>query len=113
MEKRHRIRKNIEFQSVYKLGKSYGNRNLVLYIKKNNLDYTRIGFTITKKIGNAVTRNRIRRMLREICRLNFHKIKPGYDLIFISKKNVVGMKYDELEKSVFHILKIAKLFQTR
>lgn len=112
MEKKHRIRKNMEFKQVYKTGKSYGNRNLVLYISKNKLEHTRIGFTVTKKIGNAVVRNRVRRMMKEICRLNFHKIKPGYDLIFISKKSVVGMEYDELEKSVFHILKIAKVFQT-
>lgn len=113
MDKKHRIRKNMEFQKVYKSGKSYGNRNLVLYVYKNELNYTRIGFTVTKKIGNAVTRNRVKRRMREVSRLNFDKIKPGYDLIFIAKKSLVGLEYDELEKSVFHILRIAKTLQTR
>lgn len=101
MEKKHRIRKNMEFKKVYKIGKSYWNRNLVLYINKNKLNDTRIGFTVTKKIGNAVTRNKVRRKMKEICRLNFENIQPGYDLIFISKKNVVNMKYDELENLYF------------
>ena len=113
MEKKHRIRKNMEFKETYKLGKSYWNRNLVLYINKNKLDYTRIGFTVTKKIGNAVTRNKVRRKMKEICRLNFEKIQPGYDLIFISKQNVVSMEYSELEKSILHILRISKVLKNR
>lgn len=113
MEKKYRIRKNMEFKKVYKIGKNYWNRNLVLYVNKNKLDYSRIGFTVTKKIGNAVTRNKVRRKMKEICRLNFENIKPGYDLIFIAKKSVVNMKYDELEKSTIHILKIAKLLDKR
>lgn len=48
---------------------------------------TRVGYTITKKIGNAVTRNRLRRMMKEVYRLNFHNIKEGYDLVFIAKKS--------------------------
>lgn len=108
MEKKHRIRKNMEFKKVYKIGKNYWNRNLVLYVSKNNLDNTRIGFTLTKKIGNAVTRNKVRRKMKEICRLNFNNIKEGYDLIFIAKKSTVNLSYDELEKSIIHILKISK-----
>lgn len=108
MEKKHRIRKNMEFKKVYKIGKNYWNRNFVLYISKNKLDYTRIGFTLTKKIGNAVTRNKVRRKMKEICRLNFYNIKKGYDLVFIAKKSTVNLSYDEIEKSIIHILKISK-----
>ena len=60
---------------VYTKGKNYWNRNLVLYIMKNGLDHSRVGFTVTKKIGNSVVRNRVKRRLKEIYRKNFDKIK--------------------------------------
>jgi ribonuclease P protein component len=111
MEKKHRIRKDMEFKKVYKVGRNYWNRNLVLYVSKNKLDNTRIGFTLTKKIGNAVTRNRVRRKMKEICRLNLNNMKQGYDLVFIAKKNTVNLSYDELEKSMIHILGISKILK--
>lgn len=113
MEKKFRIRKNMEFQNIYKVGKSYWNRNLVLYVKKNGLNETRVGYTITKKIGNAVTRNKMRRRMKEIYRLNFHNIKEGYDLIFIAKRSIVNISYDELESSMIHIMSISKLLKKR
>ncbi len=111
MEKKYRLRKNIEFKRVYNKGKNYWNRNLILYVRKNGLEETRLGITITKKIGNAVTRNKIRRRMKEIYRLNHHRVKNGYDLIFIPKKNVVDLSYIELENSLIHILKISGILR--
>lgn len=113
MDKEFRIRKNMEFQDIYKLGRNYWNRNLVLYVKRNDLNRTRVGYTITKKIGNAVSRNRLRRKMKEIYRLNFHNVKEGYDLIFIAKKNIKDISYEELEGSMLHIMSIAKLLKKR
>lgn len=113
MEKKFRIRKNMEFKNIYKVGKNYWNRNLVLYVRKNGLNETRVGYTITKKIGNAVTRNKMRRRMKEIYRLNFHNIKEGYDLIFIAKRSIVNISYDELESSMIHIMSISKLLKKR
>ena len=103
----------MEFKKVYSVGKNYWNRNFVLYIRKNNLDETRVGFTITKKHGNSVVRNKIRRRMKEAYRLNFYNIKNGYDLVFIPKRNTVNISYEELEGSMIHILKIAKVLKTR
>lgn len=111
MEKKYRLRKNIEFKRVYNKGKNYWNRNLILYVRKNGLEETRLGITITKKIGNAVIRNKIRRRLKEIYRLNHQSVKNGYDLIFIPKKNVVDLSYKELESSLIHILKISGILR--
>ncbi|NLN14591.1 MAG: ribonuclease P protein component [Tissierellia bacterium] len=111
MDKRYRLRKNMEFKRVYDQGRNYWNRNLILYVRKNDLNETRVGFTITKKIGNSVVRNKIRRRMREIYRLNFHNLKAGYDLVFITKKNVVDLSFKELESSMLHIMKIAKLLK--
>ena len=113
MEKKFRIRKNMEFKNIYKVGKNYWNRNLILYVKKNGLNETRVGYTITKKIGNAVTRNKIRRRMKEIYRLHFHNIKEGYDLVFIAKRGVKDIPYKELEGSMIHILNISKLLKKR
>lgn len=113
MEKKYRLRKNMEFKKVYSVGKNYWNRNLVLYVRKNNLGETRVGYTITKKHGNAVVRNKIRRRMKEAFRLNFYNVKQGYDLVFIPKKNTGNITYNELEGSMIHIMKIARVLKTR
>lgn len=77
------------------------------FVKKNGLENSRVGFTITKKIGNSVVRNKIRRRMKEIYRLNLYRIKDGYDLVFIPKKNVIDISYKELESAMIHILKIS------
>ncbi len=109
MEKKYRLRKNMEFKRVYNGGKSYWNRNLILYVRKNDLQNSRIGITITKKIGNAVVRNRIRRRIKEIIRLKLGNIKSGYDLILIPKKNVGDISYKDLESAMIHIMRISKI----
>lgn len=111
MEKKYRLRKNMEFKKVYSVGKNYWNRNFVLYIRKNGLDETRVGFTITKKHGNSVVRNKIRRRMKEAYRLNFKNVKDGYDLVFIPKKNIVNISYKEIEGSMIHIMKIANVLK--
>ncbi|NLW39668.1 MAG: ribonuclease P protein component [Tissierellia bacterium] len=111
MDKRNRLRKNEDFKRVYRRGKSFGNRNLVLYIYKNGLDFSRVGFSVSKKIGSSVVRNKVKRRLREIFRNNFDNIMDGYDIIIIPKKNVVDMEFKKLESSVFHILKISGLLK--
>ncbi|NLW22026.1 MAG: ribonuclease P protein component [Tissierellia bacterium] len=111
MKKKYRLRKNEEFKRVYKRGKNYWNRNLILYVVENGLDYSRVGFTVTKKVGNSVVRNRTRRRVREIYRKYINNIKEGYDIIIIPKKNVVDIDHKDLESALIHILKLANLFK--
>jgi ribonuclease P protein component len=111
MEKMYRLRSNMEFKKVYNEGKNYWNRNLILFRKKNNLGYTRVGYTITKKIGNSVVRNKLRRQMKEIYRLNFDKIDNNYDLIFLPKKNAVDISFKELESAMLHIMKLARVIK--
>jgi ribonuclease P protein component len=111
MDKRLRLRSNEDFKRVYKHGKSYWNRNLVIYLRKNELGYSRIGFTVTKKVGNSVVRNKVRRRMREIIRKNIDKISGEYDIILVPKKNVVDIDYQTLESAIIHIFKIAGLLK--
>lgn len=111
MDKRYRLRSNVDFKKVYRDGKSYWNRNLVIYLKRNGLGYTRVGFTVTKKIGNSVVRNKIRRRMKEILRKNFDNIEGDYDIILIPKKNVVDIDYKTLESAMIHILKISGILK--
>ncbi len=104
------IKKNSDFRKVYNKKKSFANKQLVIYYDENNLEYSRLGISISKKIGNAVTRNKIRRKLKEIYRLNENKIALSYDIILIVRVSAKECKYDTLEKSFFHLLKKNNLY---
>lgn len=94
-----KLRKNSQFQRVYKRGKSYANKLLVVYVLKHPKDPTRrVGYTVSKKIGNAVTRNRVKRLMREAYRLNQHRLQDGVDLVFIPRQRILGASFHEVEK---------------
>ncbi len=107
------LRTNDDFAKVYKNGRNYWNRNLTIYVLKNDLDYTRVGYSVTKKIGNSVVRNKLRRRMREIVRLNFQYLKPGYDIVIIPKKSTVNIDYFELEKNMLHLFKLSKILRNK
>lgn len=107
------LKKNGEFQLVYNSGKkSYGKFSLIFF-KDNNLKINRCGFVVSKKTGNAVCRNRLKRLFREYYRLNDYKINQGYDIIFVAKRtageNFKTLKYEEMKKDLDYVLKNAKL----
>ena len=101
------VKSYFDFKKAYNKKNSYGNRHLVLYIRKNNSSFGRVGFTVSKKVGKAVVRNRIRRRLKELYRQAEPSIPEGYDLIFVAKKNVGEISFKELKSAFFHILKIS------
>lgn len=108
MEKDLRLRKNIDFQTVFKKGKNFWNRQFTLIIYKNDLSKSRVGITITKKYGTAVERNKLKRRLREIIRKNKYLLIKGHDMVLIPKASCKDMSYDELESSVKHIFNFTK-----
>ncbi len=81
-----RLKNNRNFQIVYQNGKSYVNKWAVLYVLKQTASPRRIGFAVGKKLGNAVVRNRVKRLMREVFRLNQHKIVEGIDILFVARK---------------------------
>lgn len=107
--KEHRIRKNEEFRNIYKNGKSFSNQLLVLYVYKNDRKINRVGIVVSKKVGNSVIRNRIKRLIKESYRLNNSKLIDGYDLIFIARVTAKDKSYAEIESSVLNLFKKAGL----
>lgn len=111
MEKKKKLRSNRDFRYVYDKGKSFANRYVVIFFIKNSFNYNRVGFSTTKKLGKNVVRNKIKRRMKEIYRLNNNKIKKGYDIIFLSRVAAKEVSYKKLEGAIFHLLKIAGLLK--
>ncbi|WP_338752427.1 ribonuclease P protein component [Bacillus sp. FJAT-52991] len=109
MKKTFRIKKNSEFQSVFNGGKSFANRQFVVYMYKSEQKAPfRIGLSVSKKIGNAVTRNRIKRYIRQSFTELKEQIQPGFDYVVIARKPAAEMTCLEVKKSMIHVLKRAK-----
>lgn len=110
ISKRLRISKNREFREIYKHGKNIANKDFVLYQKKNEFNRTRIGIAVSKIVGNAVKRNRIKRLIREIYRKELPHIKSGYDIILIARKPIKEKSFHSIEKTFIDVLKRAGLY---
>lgn len=89
------------------------NRLLIIYILENKKDYNRIGFTVSKKVGKSVIRNRVKRLLRESYRLNEEKILPGYDIIFVARDRASQASYKEIESAMLHLFRKMKLVKNK
>jgi len=112
MKKEFRIKKNKEFQSAFKNGRSVANRQFVVYIKPNDeVEHFRIGLSVSKKIGNAVMRNQIKRYLRQSIQEIKETLKPENDYVIIARKPVSEMDFFEVKKSPIHVLKVGKVFE--
>ena len=105
------IKNNKEYKAVYNCKDSISDYNLVLFVKKNKFGHNRFGFTAAKKIKKAVSRNIIRRRLKEIVRLNECKLKEGYDFVFMARVNATESDYKGLEKSFNKLMRRKKLFK--
>lgn len=112
MKKAYRIKDNEEFQYVFCRGKSFANRQLVIYyIKKPMQEHFRVGISVGKKIGNAVTRNRIKRYVRQ-CFLDLEDaILPTLNIVVIARQPTNNMNYHEVKKSLIHLLSKQQLLK--
>ncbi|RSK29195.1 ribonuclease P protein component [Bacillus sp. HMF5848] len=110
MKKALRLKKNEDFQVMFQKGRSMANRQFVLYyLKKDDEISFRVGLSVSKKLGNAVTRNRIKRMIRRFFQEHKDMLPTGYDYLVIARKPVADMNYSEAERSLGHVLYKADL----
>jgi ribonuclease P protein component len=107
MTKKWALTKRAQYLAVYKSGKAWVNNLIVMKALPNECEFSRYGFSVTRNIGKAVVRNRIRRLLREISRMT--PVKPGWDIVFIARPEAVAADYHELSKSVEMLLRRAHL----
>ena len=98
MKERTTVKKNYEFRRLYKRGASAVGRAMVLYARPNRRSESRVGITVSAKLGKAVRRNRVRRRLREVFRLHRAELKQGYDCILVARSRAASAPFSELEK---------------
>ncbi len=102
MAKNRALTKKAQFDCVYKSGITRLDKYLVIKALKNQQGYSRLGFSVNKKIGKAVIRNRIKRVLKEITRMM--KFRQGVDIIIIARAGSAGAKFYQLENSATSLL---------
>ena len=98
------------FSQVYSQGKSFANRDMVVYILRDETFNGKVGFAAGKKLGCAVIRNRVKRLLREAYRLNQNNIRQNLAMIIIGRKSLVTAKLDAVSKSFVALSKRAGIW---
>ena len=98
------VKENYEFRRIYRRGRSAVSPCLVVYCQKNRRGQSRLGVTVSTKLGHAVVRNRVRRRLREIYRLNSEKMPAGYDIIIVARVRAAETPYRKLERHYLRCL---------
>ena len=105
------LKLNHVFRRLYAKGKNQVTPHLALYARKNGGEVSRLGITVSTKLGHAVVRNRVRRRLREIYRIHEQKFAPGYDIVAVARVRAVYAKFDELENSFLKAASALNLLQ--
>ena len=100
------LKNSLEFGNVYKQGKSYANKYLVMYITDNNLEINRLGISVSKEVGNSIVRHRITRLIREVYRLQQHNLIKGKDIVVVARVNSKGRNYWDMESAFLHLAKL-------
>ncbi len=103
------LKKNKDFQFVYKNGISYSNKYLVMYIFDRGTDKNRLGISVSKKVGNSIVRHRLTRLIRESYRLQEECFKCGYDMIVIARVSARERNYAEIESALLHLGRLHKI----
>ena len=110
LPRRNRLIRSADFRRIRDQGECWSNRYLVLCRSVNDLAFCRFGFVVSKRVGNAVTRNRIKRLLREVTRLHQDIIAPGWDIVIIARRPMARADYWVAEDSMTYLLGLASLW---
>ena len=106
------LKKSKDFKNVYQNGKSYANRYLVMYVRKNGTKEgkNRIGISVNKKVGNSVVRHRVTRLIRESYRISEAHFQDGYDIVIVARVNAKGRNYSDIEGALLHLGRLHKIY---
>jgi ribonuclease P protein component len=112
LHRSHRLKKNEQFQEVFQKGTSAANKQFVVYaVRQEGQAVFRAGISVGKKIGKAVTRNRVKRLIREAIASMEDEIQTGFDLVIIARPGLEEMSFEALRGSLQHVLKRAKVLK--
>ena len=107
------VKENYEFRRIYRKGKSAVSPQLVIYCQRNRRGHSRLGVSVSTKLGCAVVRNRVRRRIREIFRLSQGSMKQGYDIIVVGRTRAAKADYWELKRAFEKTCKKLDLWETQ
>lgn len=110
MRKTYRVKREQDFTAIFKQGQHVANRKFVVYQLDKCLPHFRVGLSVSKRLGNAVVRNRIKRRIRHILQEHASQLAV-VDFVVIARKGVEELTYAEMEKNLLHVLKLAKIYQ--
>ncbi len=114
MKRFNSIKKYRDFQKVYKTGKSYANRLLIMYVMRTKEETdTRIGISVSKKVGNSVVRHHITRLLRESYRLNKDMVKTGLDIVVVARAAAKDSNFRQIESAYLHLCGLHNILENR
>ena len=105
------LKKNHQFQVVFRNGKSYANKYLVMYVMENGLSGNRIGISVSKKVGNSVVRHRVTRLVRESYRLHESIFNSGLDMVIVARQSAAAIGYQEVESALLHLAKLHQILK--
>lgn len=111
MKRFNSIKKNSDFQTVYHKGKSYGNKYLVMYILPSENE-TRIGISVSKRVGNSIVRHRLTRLIRESFRLNKDRLNCQLDIVVVARAAAKDKDYHAIESAFLHLCGIHNILTT-
>lgn len=102
------LKKARDFDRVFRSGQSFGCRELVLFVRPKNRGIPRVGYCVSKKLGKAVVRNRVRRRLRELVRRLEGEVGPGWDFVILARQAAVEASFQKLHDSLKGLMRKAR-----
>ena len=109
MKQSESLKNNEDFREIYRTGKSYANKYLIMYVKRNETSQNRLGISVSKKVGNSVVRHRITRLIRESYRLSEDSFLSGLDIIVVARVGAKEKDYSEINSALLHLMKLHKI----
>ena len=106
-----RLGSNSEFQKVYKSGKSFANKYLVMYVLENGTGCNRLGISVSKKVGNSVVRHRVKRLIKESYRLHEGVFNSGLDIVVVARQSAATVGFFEVESALLHLAKLHEMIK--